>query len=76
MFLAQNPFNNVRSDSFSTLDEFNLPFVTRRLAKGFPVMEVGIKTGKMSEKKRIQKTPIWDISMLRIPAALPSGLRK
>ena len=28
----------------------------------------------MRDKKRIQETPIWDMSMLEIPAAIASGL--
>jgi hypothetical protein len=45
---------------------------------GFPVMEVGIETGKINENgrkgenKRILETPIWEMG---IPAALASGLR-
>ena len=40
-------------------------------------MEVGIETGKinkMGEKKRIQESPMWDMRIPRIPAAVASGV--
>ena len=41
---------------------------------GFSLHGNGIETGKINKKKRIQETPTWDMSMLKTPAPVASGL--